>query len=101
MGEKKGIELPIRKRGQIIKTFYTEKYDVSFGALEDLVSISDKVKDVNGIPAVLDIVRDLLLDVFIDMTKDDVRLASMNDIYTVIGELSTYAFSGLNGGKGN
>jgi len=95
------IELPIRKKGEVVKVFKCDKYDITFGVLEDLVGISEKIDDVKDVYGMLSIIRNLLLDVFPDMTEPDMRKATVSDIYKILKDLMVYALGSLGGNEGN
>ena len=95
------VELPIRKRGEVVKVFTCEKYDVTFGVLEDLVGIAENINGVKDVYGMINVIRGLMLDVFPDMTKEDIRNATVNDIYRILQDLMVYALQALGGGEGN
>ena len=93
---------------KIVKTYETNTIDVSFGIVEDMMEILDKIQNDSNENAILDAimknlknVRPLLLDVFDGLTPDELKNASTKEVIQVILNIITFAIKEINGLVGN
>lgn len=90
---------------EIEKTVTAETYDLMFGTVEDILGLLDAIGDTTDADAVLkaitvnwDKLCVLLLDVFPQMTRDDLRNIKVRDVVPVIVELFKFVVDGFGGG---
>ncbi len=93
---------------QIVKTYEAETFDISFGIVEDMMEILDKVQSDSNENAILDAimknlknVRPLLLDVFDGLTEEELKNASTREVVQAIVNIITFAVREINGLAGN
>lgn len=93
---------------QVVKTYEAETLDVSFGIVEDMMEILDKVQNDSNENAILDAilknlknVRPLLLDVFDGLSEEELRNANTREVVQVIVNIITFAVREINGLAGN
>lgn len=89
---------------KIIKTYETATLDISFGIVEDMMEILDKVQNNSDENVILDAimkniknVRPLLIDVFDGLTEEELKSASTKEVVQVIVNIITYAINEING----
>lgn len=89
---------------EIEKTVTAETYDLMFGTVEDILGLLDAIGDTSDTSAVINAVADnweklciLLLDVFPQMTRDDLRNIKVRDVVPVIVELFRFVVDGFGG----
>ena len=108
------MRLNIYKGKQVIKTYEASTYDLMFGTLED---VADAVKldelktgtDAEIIKMIgnlvlnsMGTVRDLMMDIFDDITEEELKHTKVKEIATVLRDVVVYTISQLNiGTKGN
>lgn len=90
---------------EIEKTVTAETYDLMFGTVEDILGLLDVIGDTTDTSAVINAVAVnweklciLLLDVFPQMTRDDLRNIKVRDVVPVIVDLFKYVANGFGGG---
>lgn len=90
---------------EIEKTVTAETYDLMFGTVEDILGLLDAIGDTTDADAVLkaitvnwDKLCVLLLDVFPEMTRDDLKHVKVREIVPVIVELFKFVVDGFGGG---
>lgn len=93
---------------QVVKTYEAETLDVSFGIVEDMMEILDKVQSDSNENAILDAimknlknVRPLLLDVFDGLTEEELKSASTREVVQAIVNIITFAVREINELAGN
>lgn len=90
---------------EIEKTVTAETYDLMFGTVEDILGLLDAIGDTTDADAVLkaitvnwDKLCVLLLDVFPEMTRDDLKHVKVREVVPVIVELFKFVVDGFGGG---
>lgn len=84
------ISLNTYNKGQVAKTFEADSAAIMYGTVEDILNavqvdkLNDNVEIAKMVVNVLPTVKPLLLDVFTDMTEDDLRSARINEIVPVV-----------------
>lgn len=88
---------------KVVKTYETDTLDISFGIVEDMMEILDKVQNNSDENAILDAimkniknVRPLLLDVFDGLTEEELKTASTKEVVQVIVNIITFAINQIN-----
>lgn len=77
-------------RKEIEKTYEAEGYDLMFGTVEDFIKIidvdklDDDVEIIKMVIGCLDQVKPLLLDVFEDLTEDELKRTKIKEIIPCI-----------------
>lgn len=97
--------LNIYERGKIKKTFKSEAYDLPFGIVEDVASLIDvdaigNATNAEIIKVIIDTaikskedIKALFLDIFPDMTADDLKKAKLTEMAAVLHDVVTYTIS--------
>lgn len=101
------MKLNIYNKREIIKTYEVDKYDLTFGIVEDVVNLIDidKLKTgsdeeiiqvvagavVNG----LDIIKPFLKDIFDGLTDEEIRNTRISELVTVLFEVVKYSINEL------
>ena len=87
---------------EIEKTVTAETYDLMFGTVEDILGLLDAIGDTTDADAVLkaitvnwDKLCVLLLDVFPQMTRDDLKHVKVREVVPVIVELFKFVVDGF------
>lgn len=112
------ISLNVYKSGKVVKTVTARPENIMFGTIEDILAIVDvdvfdnNLDNVTFAKALASMVvkafgklRPMLLDVFPDMTEEDLRNVRVGDIVPVIMSIIKYTFAqmvpaaGGSGGK--
>lgn len=91
------LKLNIYKKNQVEKTYTADTYDIMFGTVEDFITLldTDALKNINDdkafLKAVLPLVtkgfgtiKNLLKDVFPDLSDDDLRHVKVKEIAPLI-----------------
>ena len=102
------MELKIYERRKVVKTYTADTYDLMFGTLED-VAAALKLDDMktgddkeilemglNLLTHGTGAVKDLLKDIFEDITDEDIKHAKVKDIARVLLEVVRYTIEQLN-----
>ena len=86
------------------KTVTANAYDLFFGTVEDILSLLDAVGEDADADTIVRVVREnwdklkvLLLDVFPELTADDLRYIKVRELVPVIVELFTYVAKSVRG----
>lgn len=89
---------------EVEKTVTAETYDLMFGTVEDILGLLDAIGDTSDADAVLKAISVnweklciLLLDVFPQMTRDDLRNIKVREVVPVIVELFRFVVEGFGG----
>lgn len=94
---------------QIVKVCEAESYDLEYGTVEDVLHLLD-AENLQGIMnesvqfnQVLDVaklvkecfgqIKPLLMDVFVDLTEDDLRHVKLSEIVEVVKEIAQTSFN--------
>lgn len=90
---------------EVEKTVTAETYDLMFGTIEDILGLLDAVGDTSDTNAVIKAVADnweklciLLLDVFPQLTREDIKHIKVREVVPVMVELFRYVVDGFGGG---
>ena len=93
---------------EVAKTVTAETYDLMFGTIEDILGLLDAVSDTSDNDAIIRAVTQnwgklciLLLDVFPDLTREDIKHIKVRDVIPVMVQLFTYVIDGFKGGTGS
>lgn len=92
------MELTIYKNGEAVKTFKSDSFELTFGAMEDIANAMDLDSIAKGTNEEIiangmnlmkhagHTVRGLLHEIFNDITDEDIRHARVKDIIRVLVE---------------
>lgn len=90
---------------EVEKTVTAEAYDLMFGTVEDVLGLLDVVRDDSDQDAIIRAVVDnwgkltiLLLDVFPQLTREDIKHIKVRDVVPVMIELFKYVVESFGGG---
>ena len=105
------MKLNVYEKRKIVKTYEVDAYDLPFGVLEDVANTIDidslkTGSDVEIITLIgkmvitnMDIVKNLLKDVFDGITDKELRKTTVTEIAAVILDIVKYTISQLNLGS--
>ena len=105
------MKLNVYEKRKIVKTYEVDAYDLPFGVLEDVANTIDidslkTGSDVEIITLIgkmvitnMDIVKNLLKDVFDGITDEELRKTTITEIAVVILDIVKYTISQLNLGS--
>lgn len=98
----------VRGKRKVVKTYKTNTLDISFGIVEDMMEVLDKVQSDSDENTILNViiknlknVKPLLLDVFDGLTEEELKNASSKEVVQVIVNVITFAIREINGLVGN
>lgn len=107
------MKLNIYNKKEIIKTYEVDTYDLMFGTVEDVANAIDldslkTGSDVEIIKMVgklvmssMDTVKNLLKDIFDDITDEELKKTKVSEIATVLVDVVKFTIAQLNlGGNG-
>lgn len=91
---------------EVAKTVTAETYDLMYGTIEDILGLLDAVSDNADENAIIRAVSEnwgkltiLLLDVFPQLTRDDLRHIKVREVVPVMVELFRYVVASFGGNK--
>lgn len=100
------LKLNIYEGREIKKTYTANEYDIMFGTVEDLIQLIDidnlkgGVNDTDFIGAVAQLlkggfneIKTILIELFPDVTEDELRNTKMKEVIQLIVDLVRYGFS--------
>ena len=86
-----------KNQKEIEKTYEIDTYDLMYGTVEDILAIFDDVDDLSDNMKLFSVIQknrtklnDLLLDIFPDMTEDDLRKIKLKELVPLFIELFNY-----------
>lgn len=86
-----------KNQTEIAKTFETDAYDLMYGTVEDILNVLDVLDGENGEKELLGAINenreklnDLILDVFPDMTREDLRGIKVKELIPFFIDLFTF-----------
>ena len=86
-----------KNQKEIEKTYEIDTYDLMYGTVEDMLAIFDDVDDLSDNMKLFSVIQknrtklnDLLLDIFPDMTEDDLRKIKLKELVPLFIELFNY-----------
>jgi hypothetical protein len=86
-----------KNQHEIEKTHEVDTYDLMYGTVEDLLAIFDEVDDLHDNMKLFGVIQknrtklnDLLLDIFPEMTEDDLRKIKLKELIPLFMDLFTY-----------
>lgn len=86
-----------KNQKEIEKTYSIDAYDLMYGTVEDILAIFDDVDDLSDNMKLFSVIQknrtklnDLLLDIFPDMTDDDLRKIKLKELVPLFIELFNY-----------
>lgn len=89
---------------EVAKTVTAETYDIFFGTIEDILGLLDAVSDTSDTDAIIHAVVDnwgklciLLLDVFPDLTREDLAHIKARDVIPTLMQLFAFVVSNFKG----
>lgn len=95
------MKLNIYKGKEVVKTYETDDYDLTYGVIEDVIEIIDG-KDLENKNDLVNIaidsfhlLRPLLKEVFDGLTDDELRTVKVRELIVVIVELIKASISNL------
>lgn len=98
------MKLNIYEKQKVIKTYEATAYNVPFGVVEDVAGLIDMdklniedelelLKTIGGIAIrSMDTIKELLHDIFPDITDEDIRKASLSEITIILVDIIKYTF---------
>lgn len=97
-------------RREIERVAVANEFDIMFGTVEDLIALIDveklsgEVKDIDFISAIASLlsggigqVKDLIMEIFPDVTEDEMRRVKARDIMSVLVAVLKYGFANMAG----
>ena len=94
----------VKGKKKVVKTYKTETLDISFGIVEDMMEILEKVQSDSDENAILEVimknlknVKPLLLDVFDGLTEEELKTASTKEVVQVIVNIIAFAIKEIGG----
>lgn len=102
------MKLDIYEDHKIVKTYETKDYNLKFGTLEDVLNAIDIDKLKNATEADIlatvgelclnsfPLVKELILDVFEELTEEEMRGALVEDIAGVLVDIVIYTITKIN-----
>lgn len=97
------MKLDIYNKNNIVKTYTLDKYAIKFFTVEDFFETIkiDELKSTDNdaifelvlkaLPRSMPIIKQLIQDVFDDISEDEIRNTKMQDITTLIVDIVKYA----------
>ncbi len=86
-----------KNQHEIEKTYEVKTYDLMYGTVEDVLAIFDEIDDLNDNMKLFGVIQknrsklnDLILDIFPEMTEDDLRKIKLKELIPLFIELFTY-----------
>lgn len=86
-----------KNQKEIEKTYSIDTYDLMYGTVEDVLGIFDEVDDLSNNMKLFTAIQknrtklnDLLLDIFPDMTEEDLRKIKLKELVPLFIELFNY-----------
>ena len=86
-----------KNQREVEKTYETDTYDLMYGTVEDALAIFDEVDDLTDNMKLFGVIQknrtklnDLLLDIFPEMTEDDLRKIKLKELIPLFIELFNY-----------
>lgn len=86
-----------KNQKEIKKTYEIEAYDLMYGTVEDIFEILDGMENMKTNAEMLSVIQknrwklnDLILDVFPDMTKEDLRNIKLKELVPFFIDLFAY-----------
>jgi len=86
-----------KNQKEIEKTYSIDTYDIMYGTVEDILGIFDEVDDLTDNMKLFSVIQknrtklnDLLLDIFPDMTEDDLRKIKLKELVPLFIDLFNY-----------
>lgn len=97
-----------KNQTDVEKTFEANEYDLMYGTVEDILSVFDELEDYNDNMEIFKVVNknrskinDLILDVFPDMTTDDLRKIKLKELVPFFMDLFAYVKTSFGGSEKN
>lgn len=86
-----------KNQKEIEKTYEVAAYDLMYGTVEDVLSIFDEIDDLNDNMKIFGVIQknrtklnDLIMDIFPDMTEEDLRKIKLKELVPLFIELFYY-----------
>ena len=86
-----------KNQKEVEKTFEIDAYDLMYGTVEDVLAIFDEIDDLTDNMKLFGVIQknrtklnDLLLDIFPDMTEEDLRKVKLKDLIPLFMDLFNY-----------
>lgn len=86
-----------KNQTEVAKTFETDAYDLMYGTAEDILNVLDALDGEKGEKEIFAVINknreklnDLILDVFPDMTQEDLRGVKVKELIPFFIELFTF-----------
>ncbi len=86
-----------KNQREIEKTYEIDTYDLMYGTVEDVLAIFDEIDDLSDNMKLFAVIQrnrtklnDLILDIFPDMTEDDLRKIKLKELVPLFIELFNY-----------
>ena len=93
-----------KNQREIEKTFECDEYDLMYGTMEDILELFDSVEDSSTNDEILKVINSnrlklnsLLMDVFPDMTKEDIRNIKVKELIPFFMDLFGFVKESLTG----
>ena len=86
-----------KNQKEIEKTFEVNSYDLMYGTVEDVLAIFDEIDDLTDNMKIFGVIQknrtklnELVLDIFPDMTEEDLRKVKLKEFVPMFMELFYY-----------
>lgn len=86
-----------KNQKEIEKTYEIDTYDLMYGTVEDILGIFDEIDDLSDNMKLFGVIQknrtklnDFILDIFPDMTEEDLRRIKLKELVPLFIELFNY-----------
>lgn len=86
-----------KNQKEIEKTYEIDTYDLMYGTVEDILGIFDEIDDLSDNMKLFSVIQknrtklnDFILDIFPDMTEEDLRRIKLKELVPLFIELFNY-----------
>lgn len=97
-----------KNQKEIEKTFEVNSYDLMYGTVEDALAIFDEIDDLTDNMKIFSVVQknrtklnELIMDIFPDMTEEDLRKIKLKELVPMFMELFMYVRDSFGGSEKN
>lgn len=100
------LKLNVYKGRQVEKTYTADSYDIMFGTIEDIIGVidldaltnqkndADFVRAVGGVIVKgFDQLKPLLMDIFPDLTEEELRRTRVKELVPLVMDVIKYSFT--------
>jgi hypothetical protein len=89
------FKLDVYEKRKIVKTVTCDQYDLLYGTLEDFLNLAENISDERELMKKFHVFKPLVLDVFENLTEEDLRNVKVKDMFALLMGIMAYAVSEL------